>query len=162
LYINIVFFLAEVNLSQHQCFEVEPKFVKVFVKAHKTELNSIEAEYHVEVSREANGKISLIPRYGCSTEGYDKACELFVYLYQQMTRVMKMERFSLKSEKNVVLARKKLLEMSKTFPVFVELTRDQKHWEVYGEEHDLEAALEFLKKEEIEIKREFGNYKVTR
>ena len=79
-----------------------------------------------------------------------------------MTRVMKMERFSLKSEKNVVLARKKLLEMSKTFPVFVELTRDQKHWEVYGEEHDLEAALEFLKKEEIEIKREFGNYKVTR
>ena len=138
-------------------FEVEPKFIKVFVKAHETELNSIEAKYHVKIPREAkDGKIRVAPDDACSTEEYDKACDLFIDLYQQMTQVMKMERFSLKSDKNIVPARKKILEMSKLFPVSVEVARDQKHWELYGEEHDLEAAFEFLRKEEIEIKREAG------
>ena len=36
------------------------------------------------------------------------------------------------------------------------MSRDQKHWELYGEERQLKAALEFLRKEEIEIKRESG------
>ena len=140
-----------------QYFEVEPKFIKVFVKAHKTEVNQIEAEYPVKVPREAKGgKISLIPKDGCSCNEYDKACDLFIDFYQQMSLAMKMESFSLKSEKNVVRARSKIREMSKTFPVCVELSRDQKHWELYGEERHLEAALEFLRKEEIEIKRESG------
>lgn len=140
-----------------QDFEVEPKFIKVFVKAHKTEVNGIEAEYHVEVPREAKGgKISLKPKDGCSSEEYDKACDLFINVYQQMTQAMKMERFSLKSEKSVVRARSKIQEMSKTFPVCVEVSRDKKHWELYGEERHLEAALEFLRKEEIEIKRQSG------
>ena len=145
-----------------QYFEVEPKFIKVFVRAHKTEVNDIEAEYHVKVPREAKGgKISLIPKDGCSSAEYDKACDLFIDMYQQMTRTMKMERFSLKSEKNVVRARSKISEMSKTFPVCVEMSRDQKHWELYGEESHLEAALAFLRKEEIEIKRESGKEKGT-
>ena len=140
-----------------QYFEVEPKFIKVFVKAHKTKVNDIEAEYHVEVPREAKGgKISLKPKDGCSSEGYDKACDLFIDFYQKMAQAIKMERFSLKSEKNVFRARSKIQEMRKTFPVCVELSRDQKHWELYGEEQHLEAALEFLRKEEIEIKRESG------
>ena len=140
-----------------QSFEVEPKFIKVFVKAYKTEVDNIEAEYHVWLPKEAKeGKISLIPEGGCSSEKYNKACDLFIDLYQQMTQAMKMERFSLKNGKNVVRAGKKIHEMIKTFPVSVELSKDQKHWELYGEERDLEAALEFLRKEEIEIKRESG------
>ena len=111
-----------------QYFEVELKFIKVFVKAHKAEVDEIEAEYHVEVPRETKGvRISLIPKDGCSNEEYDKACDLFIDLYQQMTQAMKMERFSLKSEENVVGARKKFLKY-----------------------------LEYLRKEEIEINRESG------
>ena len=49
--------------------------------------------------------------------------------------------------------------MNKMFPVFVEKSRGQKHWELYGEERHLEAALEFLRKEGIEIKRESGKDK---
>ena len=80
-----------------QSFEVEPKFIKVFVKAYKTEVDDIEAEYHVVVPKEGKGgKISLIPEDGCSSEKYNKACDLFIDLYQQMTQAMKMERFSLK------------------------------------------------------------------
>jgi len=151
--------VASVKTPAIQNFEVEPKFIKVFVKAHKTD---IEAQYKVEVPREAKGRqISLIPKDGCSSEEYDKACDLFIDLYQQMTQAMKMERFSLRSEKNVVPARKKIREMSKTFPVSVELAKDQKHWELYGEQRDLEAALEFLRKEEIEIKRESAKDKGT-
>ena len=138
-----------------QHFEVEPKFIKVFVKAHKTEIDEIEVEYHVEVPRKAKeDRIGLIPKNGCSTEEYEKACNLFIDLYQKMTQIMKMERFSLKNEENVVGARKKILEMSKTFPVSVETAKDKKHWEMYGEERDLEAALEYLRREAIEIKRE--------
>ena len=129
----------------------------MFVKAHKAEVDEIESEYLVEVPREAKGvKISLIPKDGCSNEEYEKACDLFIDLYQQMTQAMKMERFSLKSGKNVVRARSKIQEMSKMFPVCVEVSRDQRHWELYGEERHLEAALEFLRKEEIEIKRQSG------
>lgn len=146
-----------------QYFEVEPKFIKVFVKAHKTEVDEIEAEYLVEVPREAKeGRIGLIPKNGCSSEKYEKACNLFIDLYQKMTQIMKMERFSLKNEESVVGARKKILEMSKTFPVSVETAKDKKHWEMYGEERDLEAALEYLRREAIEIKRESAKDNGTR
>ena len=129
--------------------------MKVFVKAHKTD--EIEADYHVEVPKETKGgKISLTPKDGCSGDEYEEACDLFVDLYQQMCQAMKMERFTLKSEKDFVRTRRKILEMSKTFPVYVELVRDKTHWELYGEERHLEAALEFLRKEEIEITRESG------
>ena len=149
--------VASVTPPVIQYFEVQPRFIKVFVKAHKTDLDEIEAEYHVEVPREAKGgRIGLIPKDGCSCNEYDKACDLFIDFYQQMSLAMKMESFSLKGEKNVVRARSKICEMSKTFPVCVELSREQKHWELYGEERHLEAALEFLRKEEIEIKRESG------
>ena len=118
-----------------QYFEVELKFIKVFVKAHKAEVDEIESEYLVEVPREAKGvKISLIPKDGCSNEEYEKACDLFIDLYQQMTQAMKMERFSLKSEENVVGARKK------KFLKYLEYRRN----------------LEYLRKEEIEINRESG------
>ncbi|KAL9974241.1 hypothetical protein ACROYT_G011256 [Oculina patagonica] len=141
--------VATVKPTEIQNFEVEPKFIKVFVKAHETEINDIEAVYHVKVPREAKeGKISLIPKDACSTEEYEKACDLFIDLYQQMTQNMKMERFSLKNEKHVVTARKKIQEMMKKFPVLVEKGQDKKHWELYGEEHHLEEALEFLRKEE--------------
>ena len=145
-----------------QYFEVEPKFIKVFVKAHKTEVDEIETEYHVRVPTETKrGKISLIPKDGCSGEEYDKACDRFIGLYQKMTQAMKMERFSLTSEKKVVGARKKIQEMSKNFPIFVETAKDQKHWKLFGENHHLETALEFLRKEGIEIKRESGKDKGT-
>ena len=151
---------ASVTTPIIQYFEVEPKLIKAFVKVHKTKLDEIEAEYHVGVPREAKtGKISLIPKDGCSSEEYEMACELFIDLYQKMLQAMKMERFALKSEKNVVYARIKIHEMSKTFPVCVEMSRNQKHWELYGEERHLEAALEFLRQEEIEIKRESGKVK---
>lgn len=147
--------VASVSPPEIQCFEVEPKFINVFIKAHKAEMNDIEAKYHVEIPRETKeGKISLIPKDECSTEEYNKACDLFIDLYQQMTQIMKMERLSLKNEKNAIPARQKIQEISKKFPVLVELGKDRRHWELYGEEHDLEEALEFLEKEGIGIKRE--------
>ncbi len=131
---------------------MEPKFIKVLVKARKAELNDIEAQYHVKVPREAKeGKIGLIPKDVCSTEEYEKARQLFVVLYQQMTQNMRMKRFSLKNEKNVVFARKKIQEMHKKFLVLVEVASDQKCWVMYGEEHDFKAALEFLENEKVEI-----------
>ena len=146
---------SSVDCPEVQYFVVEPKFIKVIVQAHKTEINDIEAECHVQIPREAKeGKIGLLPKDTCSTEEYNKACDLFINLYQQMTQIMKMERFSLKSEKNVINARKKIQEMRKNFPVLVEVAKDQKHWELCGKKHDLEAALEFLREEKIEIMRE--------
>ena len=143
-------------------FEVEPKFIKVFVKAYKSEIDDIEAKYHVKVPRETKGgKISLKPTDACSSEEYEKACDVFIDLYQRMTQIMKMERFSLKSEKNIVPARNKIQEMSKRFPVSVEVGKGQKHWELYGEEHHLEEALEFLERERVEIKRESKHGKGT-
>ena len=107
-----------------QYFEVEPKFIKVFVKAYKNEVDNIEAECHVVVPKEAKGgKVSLIPEDGCSGEQYNKACDLFIDLYQQMTQAMKMERFSLKSEKNVVPLERKFMKLVKRFPSLLSYQR---------------------------------------
>ncbi|PFX14654.1 uncharacterized protein LOC111344503 [Stylophora pistillata] len=147
--------MAPVTPTKSHDFEVNSKLIKVFVKAHEAELNDIEVEYHVEVPREAKeGKITLKPRSGCTGEEYEKACDLFIDLYQQMTQVMKMERFSLKDERKVTTARKKIHEMGKNFPVLVEVCKDKKHWEVFGRQHDLEEAMEYLHKEEVEIEME--------
>ena len=134
-------------------FEVDPKLIKVFVLVHEAELNDIEVEYHVEVPREAKeGKITLNPKRRCTGEEYEKACDRFIELYQQITQVMKMERFSLKNDKNVT--RKKIHEMGKKFPVLVEICKDKKQWEVFGRQHDLEEALRYLQKEEVEIEKQ--------
>lgn len=58
------------------------KFIKVFVKVYKIDVNDIEVEYYVEVLREVKGgKISLKLKDGCSSEEYDKVCDLFIDLY---------------------------------------------------------------------------------
>ena len=155
-------YVASVHSPVIQYFEVEPKFIKVFFKAHNAEINDIEAEYQVKVPRETKGgKTSLIPTDACSTEEYEKACDVFIDFYQQMTQIMKMERLSLESQKNVVPARKKLQEIGKKFPVVVEVGRDLTSWELYGEEHHLEEALEFLERERVGIKRESKHGKGT-
>nr|XP_058946597.1 uncharacterized protein LOC131774566 [Pocillopora verrucosa] len=41
--------------------------------------------------------------------------------------------------------------MGKKFPVLVEVCKDKKHWEVFGRQHDLEEALRYLQKEEVEV-----------
>lgn len=136
-------------------FEVDPKLIKVFVRVHKAELNDIEVEYHVEVPREAKeGKITLNPANKCTGEGYEKACDRFIEMYQQITQVMKMERFSLRNDKNVTISRKKIHEMGRKFPVLVEVCKDKKHWEVFGRQHDLEEALRYLQNEEVEIEKQ--------
>ena len=133
-------------------FEVDPKLIKVFVMAHEAQLNDIEVEYHVEVPREAKeGKFSLNPKRRCTGEEYEKACDRFIEMYQQIVSVMKMERFSLKNDKNVTAARRKIYEMGKKFPVLVEMCKDKKQWEVFGRQHDLEEALRYLQKEEVEV-----------
>ena len=65
-----------------------------------------------------------------------------------------MERFSLKSEAHIIRARHAIGKIGKIFPISVERSRDQKHWELYGEAGQIEEALKFLEQEGVEIKRE--------
>ena len=150
-------YMASSPSLEVQYFEVEPKFIKVFVKAYEAELKSIETKYHVNISREAKGKqICLAPTDSSSIEEYEKACDKFIELYQKMVPTIDIKRFSLKHGKNVVHARNKIHEMGKKFPVLVEVAKDQKHWELFGQVRDLKAALDYLKKEKIEIIMESG------
>lgn len=136
-------------------FEVQPKILEVFVKAHKKELEDIEIKYHVEIPRKADGKkLSLKPKDSCTTEYYEQACNQFISLYQNTYQQVKMQRFSLKTETNIISARKTISKMGKHFPVSVEIDKNQKQWGLYGEESHIEEALRFLEKEGVEINRE--------
>ena len=139
-----------------QGFEIEPKIVKAFIKAYEKDLNDIEAKYQVEIPRMAEGsKFSLKPKNGCSAEKYDEACNCFISLYQKMYQLVKMERISLKSELHIIQSRQAISRMGKLFPVSIELSKDRKHWEMYGEASHIEEALKYLKENEgVEIKRE--------
>lgn len=68
-----------------------------------------------------------------------------------------MERISLKSESHVIQARQALSKMGKKSPISVERSKEQRHWELYGEARHIEEALKYLEKEGVEIKRETNN-----
>ena len=136
-------------------FEVESKIAKALIKIHKEELDDIEAKQKVEIPRQPEGKkFSLKPKKGCSAEEFDEACNLFIDLYQKMYQLVKMERFPLKSEKTVVRSREEIAMAVKKFPIWIEVSKDRKQWEMYGEASHIEEALKYLEQEGVEIKRE--------
>ena len=126
------------------------------MRAHKEELEDIEIKYHVEIPRKADGtKLSLKPKDSCTIEDYEQACNQFISLYQNTCLQVKMQRFSLKTETNIISARHTISKMSKHFPVSVEINKNQRQqWRLYGEADNIEEALEFLEKEGVQITRE--------
>ena len=143
---------------QIQPFEIEPKIAKVFVKAHDKELEDIETKHRVEIPRKVEGsKFSLKPKDRCSADDYEEACNQFITLYQNMYQLIKMERFSLKSETKVINSRQVISQSEKNFPIFVEVCKDRKHWEMYGEASHIEEALKFIEKNGVQINREKEN-----
>ena len=144
-----------VDIPEIHSFEIDPKIVKAFFKSHKHRLDDIEAKHKVEIPRKPEGtKMSLKPGEGCSADEYETAGICFINLYQKMYQLVKMERFSLKSEKFVVRPRKAISEAERKFPIWIELSKDRKHWEMYGEASHIKHALKFLKQEGVELKRE--------
>ena len=126
------------------------------MRAHKKELEDIEVKYHVVIPRKADGKkLSLKPKDSCTTEDYEQAFNQFISLYQNTYQQVKMQRFSLKLETNIMSARVTINKMSKHFPVSVEIDRNQRQlWRLYGEANNIEEALRFLEEEGVEIIRE--------
>lgn len=140
---------------QIQDFEIDPKLFKVFIKAYEKDLHDMEAKYHVQIPRNAEGsKLSLKPESSCSTSNYEEACNQFISLYQKMFQRVKMERFSLKNGKKPIPARETINKMEKKLPILVEKSQDRKHWELYGEVGHIEEAFRYLEEEGVEIKRE--------
>ncbi|XP_068721738.1 uncharacterized protein [Montipora capricornis] len=140
---------------ESQSFEVQPKIAKAIVKAHKKELDDIETEFRVAIPRKAEGnKMALIPMDACSAEDYEKACDLFITLYQKTFQLFKVERFSVKGVSKNGDDRETMTRIAKEFPVSIEKSKDQKQWEMYGEASHIEKALSFLKKEGVEIERD--------
>ena len=143
------------DFPEIQSFEIEPKIVKAFMKSHKDKLDDIEAKHQIEIPRKPEGtKISLKPRKGCSAEEYEEACNLFINLYQIMYPLVEMERFSLKSERLVVRSCEAIYKAEKIFPISIEMNKDRKHWEMYGEASHIEEALRYMEQEGVKIKRE--------
>lgn len=125
------------------------------MRAHKKELEDIEIKYHVEIPRKADGtKLRLKPKDSCTTEDYEEACYQFISLYQNTFLQVKMQRFSLKTETNIVSARRTISKVIKHFPVSVEIDKNQKLWCIYGEANNIEEALRFLEEEGVEVNRE--------
>mgnify|MGYP000214678289 CR=1 FL=1 len=137
-------------------FEVQPKILKVLAGAHKKKLDDIEAQRLVTVPRAVEGnQISLKPSDGCCAQDYEKACDAFINLYQKTSEFFKAERFSLSSGTRKSDGRESIRRMSKEFPeVLIERSRDQKHWEMYGEAGHLQKALRYLKRMGVEIEME--------
>ena len=136
-------------------FEIEPKLFKIFIEAYEKDLQDMEAKYHVQIPRNAEGsKLSLKPESSCSASDYEEACNQFISLYQKMFQRVKRERFSLKNEKKAVPARDTINKMGKKLAILVQVSQDRKHWELYGEAGHIEEAFRYLENEGVEIKRE--------
>ena len=152
---------CESRVFEALTFEVQPKILKVLIGAHKKELDDIEAQRWVTVPRAVEGnQISLKPSNGCCAEDYEKACDAFINLYQKTSEFFKAERFSLTSGSGKPVGRDAISRMLKEVPeVLIERSRDQKHWEMYGEVDHLQKALRCLKRMGVEIEMESKAYK---
>ena len=137
-------------------FEVQPKIFKVLAGAHKKELDDIEVQCWVTVPRAVEGnQISLKPSDACCAEDYEKACDTFINLYQKTSEFFKAERFSLSSGTRKRDGRDAISRILKEFPeVLIEKSKDQKHWEMFGEADHLQEALSYLKRMRVEIEME--------
>ena len=152
---------SESRVFEVLTFEVQSKILKVLAGTHKKELDDIEEQCLVTVPRAIEGnQISLKPSDECCAEDYEKACNAFINLYQKTSEFFKAERFSLSSGTRKPDGRDAISRMLKEFPeVLIERSRDQKHWEMYGEAGHLQKALRYLKRIGVEIKMESKPYK---
>ena len=111
-----------------QQYETTQKFFPLFVRAHGEELQKIENDFKVKVSRQIDeGKVTVAPCEHCAGEEFNNAFEAFTTLYQNVQQRMKMEQFLPKDQYSPVHTRQRIREMEKTHPVLVEISEDGKH-----------------------------------
>lgn len=133
-----------------QQYETTQKFFPLFVKAHGDELQKIENDFQVKVSRIIDdGKVTVVPCKHCTAEAFNEACEAFITLYQKVHQCMKLEQFLPKDQDFPVSVRQRIRDMGKTLPVLVEVSEDRQHWQVYGEDSYVEKVLDDLEKENL-------------
>ena len=137
-----------------QQYETTQKFFPLFVRAHGEDLQKIENDFKVKVSRQIDeGKVTVAPCEHCTAEEFNDACEAFITLYQNVHQRMKMEQFLPKDQDSPVHIRQRIRDMKKTHPVLVEISEDRKHWQVYGEKGYVEKVLNDLGKENLISKK---------
>ena len=133
-----------------QHYETTQKFFPLFVRAHREDLEKIEKDFKVKVSREIDeGKVTVSPSEHCTGEEFNEACEAFKTLYQNVHQHMKIEKVLPTDQDSPVHIRQRIRNMGKTHPVLVEVSEDQKHWQIYGEDVYIEKVLNDLQKENL-------------
>lgn len=133
-----------------QQYETTQKFFPLFVRAHGEDLQKIEKDFKVKVSRQIDeGKVTVAPCEHCTGEEFNEACEAFITLYQNVHQRMKMEQFLPSDQDLPVHRRQRIRNVGKTYPVLVEVSEDRKHWQVYGEKDYVEKVLNDLEKEHL-------------
>ena len=77
-----------------QQYETAQKFFPLFVRAHGEDLQKIENDFKVKVSRQTDERnVTVAPCEHCTAEEFNNACEAFITLYQNVHQRMKMEQF---------------------------------------------------------------------
>ena len=142
-----------------QQYETTKKFFPLFVRAHGEDLQKIEKDFKVKVSRQIDeGKVTVSPCEHCTGEEFNQACEAFITLYQNVHQRMKMEQFLPKDQHLTVRVRQRIRDVGTTHPVLVEVSEDRKHWQIYGEKVFVEKALTDLEKENLISRRMSGTH----
>ena len=133
-----------------QQYETTQKFFPLFVKAHGETLQKIESDFKIKVHREAvNDKVTVAPTGRCTVREFEKGCDAFITLYQDVHKRMKLEQFIPRDEESPARVRQRIRDMGKTHPILVEKCDDRKHWKVYGEDCFVEQFLSDLLKERL-------------
>ena len=137
-----------------QQYETTQKFFPLFARAHGEDLQKIENDFKVKISRQIDeGKVTVAPCEYCTGEEFNNACEAFITLYQNVHQRMKMEQFLPKDQNLPVHTRQRIRDMGKTHPVLVEISEDRKHWQVYGEKDYVAKVLNDLEEENLISRR---------
>ena len=137
-----------------QQYETTKKFFALFVRAHGEDLQEIETDFKVKVSRQIyGGKVTVAPCEHCTGEEFNQACDAFIILHQNVLQRMKMEQFLFKDQELTVRVRKRIRVVGRTHPVLIELSEDRKHWKIYGENVFVEKVLNDLEKENLITRR---------
>lgn len=133
--------------DSEQGYETNEDFMKMFGKAHQTELENIEAEYCVKIKKynDSKGKVKVKVEPGrtTTTTQLSLAQEKFIALYQQAFKSAKRVRFRACGE-NLTKLRQIIHDLKKRLPVLIDKAGDRLSYQIYGEEDAVERALQTL------------------
>ncbi|PFX27331.1 uncharacterized protein LOC111327799 [Stylophora pistillata] len=132
------------EIVEERTFEVEPKFMKFFIRVHKEKLEQIEREYHLKIIWPENEPgVDIKPTSLAEETHYQEGCDAFIDLYQTIYHTMKRQVIDVRDIHDDGKIKEAIAFVESKHPVVIEKAEGQLI--IYSEDIHLKSSVKALK-----------------